>query len=264
MTDIPETHVARLLRTATWTLLRGRETVGRADAVCRPDRRWFVSVDTWDPTAYEPLLAAVDDDLRHDLYTNVDADDQAELDRWHGLGFAVARREAEFSVPVDPAVTGLGDARAPAGLVLLSADAVDEHGLRELDDALRTDVPGSRNWRNDPAEFRDYTFDERHYDPATYLVAVDDARQRFAGLVRVWGGRSAPRLGMIAVLPGYRRAGLARALLAAAFAPLHERGIERVVAEVDTANGASLGLLRGAGGRPTGVVAVELVRRMDH
>jgi hypothetical protein len=51
---------------------------------------------------------------------------------------------------------------------------------------LRADLPGSDGWINDPQEFGEYTLDERQFDPATHLAAVDDAGQAFAGLVRVW------------------------------------------------------------------------------
>jgi len=115
------------------------------------------------------------------------------------------------------------------------------------------------DWINDPQEFHDYTFAERLFDPATYLVAVDDAREAFAGLVRVVvPGR--PRLGLIAVTSAYRRRGLARGLLAAAFAPLHERGIAHVAAEADANNTAAIELLEQIGSQRTGA-SIELIHR---
>lgn len=258
----PAPYVARLARTADWTLVADGVAAGSAHATCRPDGRWFVAVDTWDAAADEPLLAAMVTDLRHDLYTVVDGADQPELERWHRLGFRIARRELLLRVPVDPVTTGLAEAVGPPGVVLLPADAVDERALRELDDRLRQDVPGSAGWRNDPAEFREWTFDERSFDPSTYLVAVDDERQEFAGLVRVWTAphRHRHRLGLVGVVPDYRGRGLARALLGQAFAVLHGRGVTSVSAEVDEANTPSRRLLAGLGATPTGV-SVELVRR---
>lgn len=252
-------QVVRLTRTAAWNLIAGGECTASAHGICRPDRRWFVSIDTWDESAYAPLLSAVADDLRQDLHTNLSGDDGPGLDRWRRLGFAVVRREILFLLPVDPAITGLGDAAVPAGIVLLSAEAVDEDGLRELDDSLRADVPGTHGWVSDPVEFREHTFDERHFDPSTYLVAVDDTREEFAGLVRVWTARAHSRLGLIGVASGYRRRGLARALLGAAFAPLHERGVTAVTAEADETNAASVSLLEGIGAQRTGET-LELVR----
>lgn len=56
-------------------------------------------------------------------------------------------------------------------------------------------------------------------------------------------------------LPGYRRRGLARAMIAAAFAPLLQRGVAAVTAEVDDTNTASNTLMTALGGRVTGGTA---------
>lgn len=227
----------------------------------RPDRRWFISVDTWDEECVEQLVEAMADDLRHDLYTVVDEADTVVLERWLRLGFAVGRREHEVLIPTDPAITGLPEGVVPADIALVAADAVDEDRLRELDEVLRNDVPGSAGWVNDPQEFRDHTFDERSFDPSTYLVAVDDANEAFAGMVRVWNPRGRlPRLGLLGVVRPYRRRGLARAMLGAAFAALREQQVAEVSAEVDALNDASNALLASAGARRVGG-SVELVRR---
>ncbi len=262
MTSRLHGRVVRPTRTATWNYIRGNDTAASAHARCRPDRRWFVSIDAWDEDAYAPLMTAMSEDLRQDLYMNVSGDDEG-LERWRKLGFEIGRREIEFTIPVDPSRTGLTDAPPPDGIVLISADAVDEQGLRELDDRLRADVPGTDGWLNDPQEFREYTFDERHFDPATYLVAVDDSREEFAGLVRVWTHPRHSRLGLIGTAASYRRRGLARALLAAAFAALHERGIAQISAEADATNDQSIRLLESIGATPT-VETLELIRRSDH
>lgn len=253
-------RVARLTRTAAWNLVRGGDVLGGAYATCRPDGRWFVSIDGWDEAADAPLLAAMVADLRHDLRTVIDGADEQELRRWQGLGFEPARRALLLAIPVDPAATGLSRSALPDGIVLVSADAVDETALREMDDTLRADVPGCAGWVNDPMEFREHTFDDRQFDPATYLVAVDDACERFAGLVRVWTSPRRSRLGLIAVTAPYRGRGLAKALLAAAFAALHERGVQTVATEVDVTNAASRGLLGSIGAEQVGET-VELVRR---
>ncbi|MET0693624.1 MAG: GNAT family N-acetyltransferase [Propionibacteriaceae bacterium] len=244
--------MVRPTRTATWNLLRDGAPVASAYAVCRPDRRWFVSVDGWEDADHEPLVNAMIDDLAHDLYTRIDGSDPAALELWSRSGFEPHRRELEFVFSPDPVRTGLGGVPLPAGLVLLSAEDVDEGDLRTLDDELRLDVPGSEGWVNDPAEFHDHTFDERSYDPETYLVAVDDQRRQFAGLVRIWANQERSRLGLVAVARSYRRQGLARAMLAAALRPVHERGIEHVMAEADASNVASLTLLRQIGAVQTG------------
>jgi ribosomal protein S18 acetylase RimI-like enzyme len=125
---------------------------------------------------------------------------------------------------------------------------------------LHAEVPGAEGWVNDPEEFHDYTFDEAQFDPSSYLVAVDDARRQFAGLVRIWANNNRARLGLVAVEPAYRRRGLARGLLSNALRPVHERGVDEVAAEVDESNLASLNLLRRMGAAQTGT-ALVLKRR---
>jgi ribosomal protein S18 acetylase RimI-like enzyme len=253
-------RIARPVRVAAWRALEGTEVIGEANAMLRPDQRWFISVDTWNAESFLPLVSAVACDLRHDLYTTVDEGDEPELRRWNAAGFTVLRREDQYLIPVDPDQRWLAGAALPAGMSLVAADAVDEDGLRLLDEALRADVPGTGGWINDPQEFRERTFDERRFDPATYLVAVDDLGQAFAGLARVWNHPRQPRLDLVGIMPGYRRRGLAKILLAAVLAPLRDRGISDVAAEADQTSLAANALLSGIGARRVGG-SVELVRR---
>ena len=73
--------VARPTRTASWNLVRDGTTAASAYAVCRPDRRWFVSVDAWDDRDHDPLVHAMIADLGQDLYTRIDSADPATLCR---------------------------------------------------------------------------------------------------------------------------------------------------------------------------------------
>lgn len=255
-----ELRIARLTRRATWRAVAANEDVGEANAMLRPDRRWFVSVDTWNASSFLPLISAVADDLRQDLHTTVDEDDERELRNWDAAGFTILRRKHHYLVPTALDRTRLAGAALPAGMSLISADAVDEGGLRALDERLREDVPGMDGWIHDPREFREQTFEERRFDPATYLVAVDDVRQTFAGLARVWNHPRLPRLDLVGVTPGYRRRGLAIVLLAAVFAPLSQRGVTEVAADADAATIGSNALLGSIGARRVGG-SIELVRR---
>jgi ribosomal protein S18 acetylase RimI-like enzyme len=108
---------------------------------------------------------------------------------------------------------------------------------------------------NQPEAFHQLTFENRWFDPATYLVAVRESE--YVGFVRILGLPRQPRLGLIGVLPSYRRLGLARALLSAAMRPLHERGIGTVSTEADELNLAAQGLLKEIGAIRTGG-AIEL------
>jgi ribosomal protein S18 acetylase RimI-like enzyme len=243
----------------TWRALDGDLVAGEVSARLRPDNRWFVYFDTWRPDAYPPLADAVARDLGHDLYATLEDAEYEALDACAQAGFAVHRRESYYRIPVDPAVTGLAGAVLPAGLDVLSAAAADITRLRLLDDELRQDVPGSAGWRWDAEEFRAEMFGT-FFDPATYLVAVDRASGQYAGLVRIWRNRAGPRLGLVGVLAGYRRRGVARALLGQAFAVLTARGDTTVAGEADDANVAAVSLLTGLGARRYGG-SVELIRR---
>lgn len=225
----------------------------------RPDQRCYLFLRDCAPQAYGPLLDAALDALDQDVYIEVD---EAAGDLQRALsdrGFVVNRREHHYLVPTDPAVTGLAGRVVPDGFRLISAAQADLDRLRELDDALRQDVPGTDGWRNDPEEFVRQTFATGEFDPATYLLAVDAGTGGYAGLVRVWAIARVPRLGLVGTVRAHRRQGLATALVAQAFTVLHARGQPVVSCEVDQANSASVALLTGLGARRTGG-GVELVR----
>lgn len=215
----------------------------------RPDGRCFLRA---------PADAA--DAPDRELFAVVDEADVNARELWKQLGFEVSRREGIYIIPTDPAVTGLREVEPPRGFLFVSADRVDEHRLRLLDDALRQDVPGTDGWRWSEDAFHEETFCD-DFDPATYLVAVERATGEYVGLARVWNNPSGPRLGLIAVLAPFRRRGLARALLAPPLAVLHDRRKHEVVTEVDDMNVASVSLISGLGARRVGG-AIELVRRV--
>jgi GNAT superfamily N-acetyltransferase len=250
----------RLSGSLIWRAHDGGELAGTARAWLRPDRRWFVWFEACREDCYSPLLAMVASDVGGDLYASVDEADEAERDRLARLGFTELRREGNIVIPVGEG-TGLSPRPAlPAGLEVISARDADEDRLRELDTALRADVPGSDGWRWDPADFRAETYESKDFDPATYLVAVDRTSGEYAGLVRIWLRPASAKLGLIAMLPSYRRQGAARALLAAALEVVRQRGITEVSADVDDTNPGSLAVLAGFGGRRSGG-SVELIRR---
>jgi hypothetical protein len=59
----------------------------------RPDRRWYLSVDTWIAAAFPVLVSAVTGDLCQDLHTILDEEDEAGLRDWAAAGFTALRRE---------------------------------------------------------------------------------------------------------------------------------------------------------------------------
>jgi ribosomal protein S18 acetylase RimI-like enzyme len=245
-------RVARAMPGLVWRAFDGTCKTGAIRAFLRPDNRWFVSFEPGRDDSYAPLLDAVAANVDDDLYVVVEENDDAEIKRLTALGFAPCRREGNFLIPADPAVTGLGSATTPDDIVLISAADVDEDQLRELDDELRQDVPGSNGWTWDPADFREETWDAPDFDPALYVVALDARTGELAGLARVWNSPGHPRLGLIAALRPYRRRGLSRAMLARVFGVLHERGVAEVTAEVDDTNAACLSLMRAMNARRNG------------
>ncbi len=125
---------------------------------------------------------------------------------------------------------------------------------------MRADTPGGDGWNWDPDDFHEETYDSREFEPATYLIGVDQASGRYAGLARIWMRPQSAKLGFVAVAAAYRRRGLARALLGRVLAAAAERGQAEVTADVDDTNLASATLLAGFGGRRSGGT-VELIRR---
>jgi ribosomal protein S18 acetylase RimI-like enzyme len=244
-----------------WTAKRDGRAAGRLRAFVRPDRRCFLSSGDCDRDAYGLLIDAALQAVQCDLYIEVDEADTDAYGDLRARGFAVNRIEDHYVLPADPATTGLSGCAMPAGFAILSAAQANPDRWRELDDALRQDVPGTAGWRNDPETFGEQTFDDPEFDPATYLLAVEQAGGRYVGLVRVWITASGPRLGLIGTLSSHRRRGLARALIAGAFSVLHHRGQTSVTCEVDQSNNASQHLMTSMGARHDGTTAIELVWR---
>ena len=206
----------------------------------RPDGRHFVR---------SPL----EDVPGVDLYASVDAADSARLRSFEDAAFTVHRRENVYRLPT----TTVGAVELPEGVDLLTADQADENRLRELDDLLRQDVPGTDGWKWEPDDFHHETYDSPHFDPELYLVAC--AADAYVGIARVWLRPDGPRLGFIGVVRSQRRRGLAKALLGRAFGVLVDRGVLEVRTEIDTTNIASRGLLEGLGAEKIGET-LELVR----
>ncbi len=250
-----ELVVVRVVPTRMWHALVDDEVAGKAHVVRRPDGRFFVAVDAWLDEVFDALLDAVLEDVPRTVSTIAGEADAAELDRWRRRGFTERRREDEYEIP-------LLDTRphpVSAGYALVSAADADLDALRRLDDDLRQDVPGTRGWVNDPDEFAEATLHPGLFDPATSLVAVEEATGAYVGLVRIGVARRWAKLGLVGVLPGHRRRGLGRALLGAALQPLRDRGVGMVLAEADARDEAARRLLGRFRARRSGGT-VELVR----
>jgi ribosomal protein S18 acetylase RimI-like enzyme len=226
----------------------------------RPDQRCFLHSRDSDRDAFGALVDAALRTTTQDVYIEVDGADTGIREALRARGFTVNRVEDRYVLPTDPARTGLSSRGLPAGYAIVPAADADVDRWRELDDALRQDVPGCAGWRNDPEGFGAQNLKDEQFDPATYLLAVEESSGAHVGLVRVWSTSIGPRLGLIGALAAHRRRGLARALLAEAFGVLDRRGQGSVTCEVDQSNVASQRLTTGLGARREGV-SFELVRR---
>lgn len=238
----------------SWRAVADTEIVGAARVLRRPDDRRFVYLRGHRDGVRARLLGAVAAEVGTELSVGAAPDDEVARAATD-LGFTVRRRENVHRIPVRQQAGAM-----PAGYTVLSAAAADLDRLRELDDAVRQDIPGCAGWHSTTAEFAGQ-LDSPDFDPATYLVAVDRTGD-YAGLVRVWRYRQ-PRLGCIAVLPAHRNLGLARGLLARVFAVLRDRGTAEVTAEADETNVPSTTLLRSLGATVVGA-ELELTRPARH
>ncbi|QIS12253.1 GNAT family N-acetyltransferase [Nocardia arthritidis] len=253
-TGEPAAIITRVTDTEWHAAVDGR-VVGSADVARRPDGRRFVSVDAWHATVFDQLATAVRAELPRPLYTVVDEVESDLIAGWRRAGFAPSRREWEYSVPTDPAITGL-DATAPPPGVTITAAA--DHPLRALDRAIRDEVEATVGWHSMPAEVLPRRDGDTVVDPSKYAVAVRSGR--YIGLIRVVRAIRQPRIGLIAVLAAEQRTGVARALLAHALGALHRDGRGPAYAEVNESNTAATALFDSIGARRVGS-NLELVLR---
>ncbi|HZM77802.1 MAG TPA: GNAT family N-acetyltransferase [Candidatus Limnocylindrales bacterium] len=253
-------HCVAITRIAQrhWHALQDDRVVGRGEVFYRPDGRMFLSIDAWHGAVFDQLADTMLADLPRPLYTVVDEADLDLLLGWEGAGFAPRRREWEYVMPTDPAITGLGSAPPPHGVTTLTVGTAEEGPLRALDRVIRDEIEASVGWQQMPAEVLSGPHGPARPDPAKYAVAA--CSDQYVGLVRVAPLPRQPRIGLIAVRSDQRRRGIARALLAEVLGWAHRRGIATASADLNQSNGAAIALFEGIGARPTGS-NLELVLR---
>ncbi len=236
-----------------WLAWEDGRVVGAVHPWRSPDGRMRLYFDKCRGDAYAPLAAAIGGEC----YATVDAADSPALLALTQAGFTQTRREDEYEIPVARVL-----APVPAGIDVVTADKTELEPLMLLDCAIRADIPGAEGWQPDPVWFREETYDSPYFDPQTYRVAL--AGRDYVGLARIWRplpGHRYGRLGCVGVLAGYRRRGLARALIAQALEPLAGTAAAAVTAEADASDAAAHRLLASFGARITGGT-IELHRAM--
>ncbi|MFJ7154355.1 GNAT family N-acetyltransferase [Streptomyces sp. NPDC101118] len=254
--DLHPVHITRTAETR-WEAVADDRVVGHGDVSYRPDGRLFVSIDVWQDALFDRLATAVLADLPTPVHTLVGEHDAGLRARWERAGFTPVRREREYVLPTDPAVTGLAIPPTPAGLEIVRGGDADEARLRLLDRTVRDEVDATVGWRTMPAEVPALPDGDTLGDLSKYAVAVRDGR--YVGYVRVVPVPRRARIGLIAVRADERRRGVGRALLAHALGALHDAGTASAWAEADETNTAAIALLEHAGARDHGA-SLELAR----
>jgi ribosomal protein S18 acetylase RimI-like enzyme len=240
-----------------WCALEGDRVLGRADAATRPDGRLFVSIDSWRDDVFDQLARVMLADLPQPLHTVVDETDRDLAEHWRRVGFTTRRREWEYTVPTDPAVTGLAAAVVPAGITLVPLGAARLDPLRAVDRVIRAEVEAGVGWRDMPAEVLPRPAGVTVLNPAAYAAAARG--DEYVGFLRLGPRSRQPRIGLVAVRADEQRRGVARALLAHVLGALHQSGVAAANAEVTESNPAATALFDGIGARRTGS-NLELVR----
>ena len=209
-----------------WHGLEDDGVVGRGHTTYRPDGRLFVSVDAWHGSTFDLLAGALLTALPRPLHTLVDEADRELTAQWRRAGFEQARREWEYVVPTDPALTGLGPARPPRATTIVALGRAEPDRLKALLRSL-----------GEPTMLR---------DPARYAAVA--WRDAYLGLLRLAPIPRRPVVGLIGVRHDVRRRGIARALLAHVLGDLHDAGTRDVSAIVDEGNLPAVALVEAVGG----------------
>ncbi|AYF73739.1 GNAT family N-acetyltransferase [Nocardia yunnanensis] len=233
-----------------WQAVDHDLVVGYGDLVTRVDGRLFVSIDAWGRAAvFERIAAAMLGSLGRPLHTVVDEYDGELLSCWESAGFAVHRREWEYLVATDPAVTGLADVRPPADITIVPAGCAVEAPLRVVDRIIRDEVEAGAGWHTMPVENLRGRDGDTIVDVSKYVAAAQS--DRYVGLLRIVEAARLPRLGLIAVRGDQQRRGIARAMLAHTLGALHARGKQFASAEITESNTAATALFESLGARRT-------------
>ncbi len=201
----------------------------------RPDQRMFLSFAGGVEPECRILVNAVRRSVGGDLHTQVSEQDPEKTRILRTLGFETEHQFEEFRVPFAVALRRLHRAWTPSGFKIISAECADIDGLLRLDDAIRQETPGTGGWQG----CRDWIIDELDspaFDPSAYLIGVHQASGCYAGLVRLWRNQRGPRLGLVGVLPIYRRSTLASALLRRSLDSASAWGSSTFTTEVSLSN----------------------------
>lgn len=225
-----------------WFVLDGGVAVGAVDVWLRPDDRLFLTFRGDDVETLAPLVNAVVGATDGPLFATVDLGDTKRVDTLLSCGFTVETIGERFTVRFADALALVQRAWVPTGYRIASIADVDEGKAFELDNGIRSLVPGSDGWTGN----RDWFHDELRspeFDRDAYLIVVERSTDRCVGLLRIWRNQDGPRLGLLGVLPDHRRGPLAAALLKQGLGVASQWGYDSFVAETSPSNGHTYGRL---------------------
>lgn len=197
-------------------------------ALLRPDGQWLLTLPG-NPSSWDALLAHRPPEVDPLLVIT-------SAEGWRrplqDLGFREVHTEQVWHIPV----------RAVGRVPVQSDDHdlvpvldCDLARVVELDNTVRHQIPGTKDWTGSVEDLR-RELDDDEFDPGLYLIAVHRTTGSYDGLVRVWNRHPRPRLGCVGVRPEWRRTRLGPALLEAVAATLRRRGVSEILTETDLAN----------------------------
>ena len=233
-----------------WYAVEDGQVIGAVRARVRPDDRMFLLFQVDDVRAYQPLTDAVVEGLGRSVSTMCDDSELYRLQALQGAGFRIEITSDRFVIPFAVLLPRLERAWVPTGYAIRPVLDLDENRVFELDNEARNLVPGTDGWRGDREWFSE-ELRSPEFAPSGYLVAVEEATDEYAGLIRIWRNPDGPRLGLVAVLPEHRTLSLAAALLKRGLEAASEWGFDRFATETSPQNPDTYrGLIR-MGLRPT-------------
>ncbi|NNF64514.1 MAG: GNAT family N-acetyltransferase [Acidimicrobiia bacterium] len=218
-----------------WIADDGEAITGSVDLVARPDNRTFAIFRGATDTII-PLTAIVMRQHAGPIHATGRDSKPAQLEALRHAGFVEELTADAFEVDFPSALSRLQRAWLPSGFRIVSAADASIDPLLTLDNQLRHLVPGTDGWTGDIEWMRSELSESPPYEPAAYLIAVEEATGRYVGLVRVWRNEDGPRLGMVGVLPEFRHKPLAARLLYQSLAAASLWGFEAFTTETALTN----------------------------
>ncbi len=214
---------------------RDGRLVGYLDAVRRgKDNATELDVRTVDREPAEALLRSAEEHVGSGIIRAVaQGDDRLMPELLAGAGWRPVRRSYQMRIELDGDPPG---PRWPEGISVRSFRPEDERRVYEADQIAFTE-----DWSFRPQpyeEWRVYNFDRTDFDPSLCWLAEEG--EELAGFsVNAWHISGDPEfgwIGILGVLPHWRRRGLGTALLQQSFREFQKRGATLVGLGVDAEN----------------------------